>query len=132
MTQTTRATGIIVFVLGMLVMIGELTFAGPCVHDDGSVSRCANAGTALLCAGVLLAVLALLAVVLKGRNARIVLFVLCVVTSVAVMLIPGTIFPICGMATMHCQLVMRPFALVVGLVAAVTSVVGLVGAIRAK
>ena len=62
--------GVILLVLAAVAAVGSVTFLGPCVHEDGSAGPCAKAGTAVLIAGCVLAVLAVLILAFRGRGIR--------------------------------------------------------------
>lgn len=112
--------------------IGVLTFAGPCVHADGSQAACAQAGHAVLAASVVSFVLALAALMLRNRTITSVLALLGAAGAVFAAMAPANVFPLCMMQTMHCWAVMRPFALVVGLLAAVLLIAGAAKARRSR
>lgn len=118
--------------LGILLVVGVLTFAGPCVHDDGSHSTCYAASCAALAAGVV--VVASSAVSLLSPNATLhkALSVVSALAGVLAAASPGGIFELCMMQTMRCWTVMRPFSLVIGILICLCAVVAAVGAMRAK
>lgn len=103
-------------IVAALLTIGVLTFAGPCVHEDGSLAACHGAANAVLYAGVagcIAALASLLAGNPKVSGACALVVACCGVFAVAA---PGTLFSMCMMQTMRCWTVMRPFALVCGVV----------------
>lgn len=112
--------------------MGVLTFSGPCVHDDGSAAVCATASQGVVGGGVVLLIGAILRLAIKSRAARIAFAVTCVVAGVFVILAPGTIFPLCMMAEMHCQAVMKPFAMLCGGAAAIVAVIAAIVAARTQ
>ena len=116
---------VILLVLAALTAVGSVTFLGPCVHADGSEAPCAAAGRAVLADGIVLAVLALLLLVVKAPKARTALFILAAFTALVGILLPGTLFPICKMDTMHCRMVMRPAMIILFAVSLLVSVCGL-------
>lgn len=134
--KTARALGFATVVIGAVVVLGVLTFAGPCVHEDGSTSTCATAGMAVLWGGLGVVLFGLLATAAVSRgHARavsIVAFASAAVAALLVVLAPGTLFPLCMMATMRCQAVMRPFAHIAGVLATATSVAGLGAGVRGR
>ena len=118
----------VLVVIALVLVVGMLTFAGPCVHDDGSKSVCSDAGTALVIAGAIGAVAALasLAVGNKVASGACALIAACCGAFAAAS--PGNLFALCMMQTMRCWSVMRPFAiacgaclLIIGIIAAVMS-----------
>ena len=120
---------IVVGLLGLFIAIGVKTFLHPCVHADGSEAMCADAGQLIFYLGIALALLASGLTWTKG-----VLRVVCaaglLILSVLLILAPGTLAPVCGMAEMTCRLVTQPAARVTGIVAAILSLVVGIGALR--
>lgn len=114
---------IVALVIAVLLSIGVLTFAGPCVHDDGSAAVCHGAANAVLAAGIIGCVAALMS--LLARNAKLsgicALIVACCGAFAAAA--PGTLFSLCMMQTMRCWTVMRPFALVCGVTLCLCAVI---------
>ena len=98
----------------ILLIAGVLNFAGPCVHDDGSIATCAQASWGIIGGGVFLLGAALAQLVVETRAARIICAVICAALGVFIFLVPGTLLPLCTMETMHCQAVMKPFAQICG------------------
>ena len=117
--------GVILLVLAAVAAVGSVTFLGPCVHEDGSAGPCAKAGTAVLIAGCVLAVLAVLILAFRGRGIRTVLFIAAAAVSVIGILLPGTLYPLCKMDTMHCRAVMQPAMTVLFAAALAVSAAGL-------
>jgi len=108
--------GVILLVLSLLLIVGVLSFAGPCgVHDDGSVSSCFWAGRALLGIGVVITVLSLVRVFERDEGERRGLSLAVACLGVLVVCVPGALIDLCMMQTMRCHTVMRPFALGVGI-----------------
>ena len=99
---------IVILVLALLLAVGSQTFIGACVHDDGSFGACHWAARALTGEGGLLAVLAVLALLLKKERAG--LYLAMVPTALLGILTPGTLINLCGMATMRCRALMKPAA----------------------
>lgn len=125
-----KVLGIIQILIAALLVVGVLTFAGPCVHEDGSAAMCSTASQGIIGGGVLLLIGAILQLVIKSRVSRIAFAVVCIVAGVFVILAPGTIFPLCMMAEMHCQAVMKPFAMLCGGAAAIVAVIAAIVAAR--
>jgi len=115
-----------------LLVVGVLTFAGPCVHDDGSHAACYAASQAILVAGIVALVASAAGAVMRNSLAQGMLAVSVVLASAFAAASPGVFFPLCMMQTMRCHLIMRPFALVVGVVACICGIVAAVVAFRAK
>lgn len=110
-------------IIAALLCIGVLTFAGPCVHDDGSAAVCHGAANAVLAASIIGCIVALAS--LLARNAKLsgacAIIVACCGAFAAAA--PGTLFGLCMMQTMRCWTVMRPFALVCGAVLCLCAVI---------
>lgn len=130
MKTASKPLGIALIVVGAFVIIGVMTFAGPCVHDDGSVSTCAQASWGIVAGGLFLIGAAIALMVFANRTARIVFAVICALLGLLIVLMPGTILPLCMMDTMHCQAVMKPFAQICGAIAIILGVVAAVVAAR--
>ncbi len=96
----------VVLVLSMVIVIGGMTFLSPCVHEDGAFGPCHWAGQALLGAGCVLGVLAVLALCMK--RARPGVFLSALPVCVLGILTPGTLIDLCRMSTMRCRMVMQP------------------------
>jgi hypothetical protein len=123
--------GIALLMVALLLIVGVMTFAGACTHDDGSVSTCARASWGLVGGGVFLAGIAIVQLVVESRGAQIVCAVIAAALGVFIFLVPGTILPLCMMETMHCQAVMKPFGQVMGALAVILGIVSLIRAARA-
>ena len=118
----------IILVCSLVVAIGSVTFLGPCVHEDGSVGACHWASRALLGLGCLLAVLSVLALLVRPARTGIYLSILPV--CILGMLTPGTLISLCRMSTMHCRAVMQPSMLVLLAVAGLASLAGIWACLR--
>lgn len=120
--------GIILLILAAAIAVGSVTVLGPCVHEDGSAGPCAKAGTTILADGCVLAALALLVLFLRKRGTRIALFAAAAVASVIGILLPGTLFPLCKMDTMHCRAVMQPSMIILFALTLIVSAAGILTA----
>lgn len=119
--------GIVLTVLSSILLVGILTFAGPCgVHDDGTMSSCYWASRAVLGVGVVLAVISLVRIFERDEGERRGLSFSAALLGVLVAVLPGVLIDLCMMQTMRCHTVMRPFALVMGVLIAVVGGVDLV------
>lgn len=123
---------IVLLVLGVLAVVGELTFAGPCVHADGSLATCHAAGQATWVLGAAVALCALVQIFVAKPAAKGALSCVMAVLGVAMMLAPGTLFPLCMMQTMRCWTALRPFAMLCGIVIAIVALVSAVLCFRAQ
>ena len=99
---------VVLLVLAAVIAIGSVTVLGPCVHEDGSEAPCTAAGRAVLCGGCALAALAAIMLFIRKPSVRIALFIVSLCAAAAGIMIPGTIFALCRMDTMHCRAVMQP------------------------
>ncbi|MBQ3301453.1 MAG: DUF4418 family protein [Eggerthellaceae bacterium] len=122
----------IVFVLAVLLVAGVLTFAGPCAHEDGSHGTCYDTSLFLVGIGCVAAVAAVAALVVRVRFASGALSVVAALAGALAALAPGSLLPLCMMATMRCWTVMRPFAMACGIAIFVCGVVGAVRAFKER
>ena len=111
--------------LSLVIAVGAFTFLSPCVHADGSPSVCAGAGRACGIAGIVLAVLSLAALLFSAPGRRIGLFFAALITSAAGILLPGKLFPLCGMNSMRCRMLTRPAMIILFSVALLTAAAGI-------
>ena len=118
---------IALLVLSILLVIGVMTFAAPCVHDDGTLAACHGASQAILIAGVIACILSLAAIFVPNRKASGAAALVAACCGAFAAAAPGTLFGMCMMQTMRCWAVMRPFALACG---ALVCIVGIVAAVR--
>ena len=116
----------ILLILAAVIAIGSVTVLGPCVHEDGSEAPCARAGGAVFCDGCILALLAALIMLIRKPSVRIVLLFISLCAAAAGIALPGTIFPICRMDTMHCRAVMQPAMVILFAFELIVSVCGLI------
>ncbi len=116
----------ILLALAAVIAIGFVTVLGPCVHEDGSEAPCVRAGRAVFCAGCVLAVLAALILLIRNSFVRIVLFSISLCVAAVGIALPGTIFPICRMDTMHCRTVMQPAMIILFACELIASACGLI------
>lgn len=124
--------GIVVTVLSVLLILGILTFAGPCgVHNDGTVGSCYWASRAVLGVGVVLFVLSVVRIFERDEGERRGLSLAIASLGALAACMPGALIDLCAVQTMRCNAVMRPFVLVVGIALAVLGAVDLVMRLRA-
>lgn len=121
---------LVALVCAALLAVGVFTFAGPCVHDDGSTAACHTASVAVIGAGVVGALAALAGLMASGSKGPVVLYAISAIAGAFAAASPGVLFPLCMMQTMHCWTVMRPFALVCGIALCITAVVAAIMASR--
>lgn len=101
----------------VLLLVGALTFAGPCgVHDAGTVSPCFGTSHILAAMGAVAAVVAAVRLFVKNPSVQVALGVVAGALGVAIASAPGNFLALCMMATMRCQTIMKPFAIAMGVV----------------
>ena len=119
--------GLLLTGLAVLLVAGVATFAGPCEFHSGQdveeASSCYWASRALLGIGAVAAVLAIVRIFETDEGERRGLSLGCALLGFLAAAIPGPIIALCADPSMHCNAVMRPFVLCVGVA------MGLVGAI---
>ena len=116
--ETTILT-IVLTLLPAVFLLGIRTFAGPCVHEDGSASACTTTGHVLLGVGAVALILGMLRLFGADKRTRRCFDLLLVVAGLALAILPGTALPLCMMATMRCRSLMLPFARVMGAAVAI-------------
>ena len=117
--------------MSLLLVFGVLTVFSACgMKDDGTWMKCHGAQTAVAKLGGAMIVLFILAVELRNRALKTVLYGLGIIGSVAVFLIPETILPMCMMRTMRCYTIMQPFVRIMAVLIAATCVTSGMQALR--
>ena len=116
-----------VLVLAVLTAIGVKTLFGPCIHDDGSVGSCYQAGQAVFGTALVLAGEGFLCLFIKEEKVRAGLQLAMTCTAVLGMIFPGILIRLCGMSTMRCRALMRP---AVTILFAIAGILALAGAVR--
>ncbi len=101
-------------VLGAVLAIGVVTFAGPCVHDDGSASTCSSAAQVIVALGAGACIAMLAGLALPSESGAGACSIAGALLGALAALLPGNALALCMMHTMRCWLVMQPFALVCG------------------
>ncbi|HAM14725.1 MAG TPA: hypothetical protein DCP91_02445 [Eggerthellaceae bacterium] len=125
--KASPVVGVVLLLLSLLLVVGLLSFAGPCgVHDDGSVSSCFWASRAMLGMGVVLAIISVVRIFETDEGERRGLSLCAALVGALVAAVPGGLIDLCMMTTMRCHTIMRPFALCVGIAIAVVGGVDLV------
>ena len=130
MTRKNSVFGWIILALALVNSRGSFTFLSPCVHADGAVGPCHWAGRALLGAGCVLGVLAVLALCMKRARPGVYLSALPV--CVLGILTPGTLIDLCRMSTMRCRMVMQPAMIILFSAALLCALTGAVLTARKK
>lgn len=119
--------GLILTALAVLLLVGVATFAGPCDgHGNQGASSCLWASRAVLGIGAVTAVLAIVRIFETDEGERRGLSLSGGLLGFLMAAMPGTIIDLCADPAMHCNAVMRPFVLVVGIAIGVIGAVDLV------
>ena len=119
-------------VLAAVLVVGVLTFAGPCVHDDGTAAMCQASQIGIVVAGVVALVSAGVASFVKNGKLAGALLAVAACTGLFAAFAPGNALPLCMMATMRCHVAMQPFAQFLGVAVAAVSLIAAVRAFRMK
>ena len=122
--HSTLAPEITLIALSLLLLIGLMTFASPCaVHEDGSWMTCHWAGQALKGLAALLTALSALLAIFRDRGVKRGIALAMIPAALLAIALPGSLIGLCGMETMRCRMIMRPTALVVGVLVAALSAI---------
>ena len=119
--------GLLLTALTVLLIAGIATFASPCddLADQGEMS-CLWASRAVIAIGVVAAILAIVRIFETDEGERRGLSLSCALLGFLAAVLPGPIISLCADPAMHCNAVMRPFALVVGIAIGLTGAIDLV------
>ena len=104
--KKTTIPALVVLALALVAAVGSQTFLGACVHEDGSFGACHWACRALLGDGLLLAVLAALALALRSERAG--LYLAMLPASLLGLLTPGALVALCKAPAMRCRMLTQP------------------------
>ena len=119
--------GVLLTALTVLLIVGVATFAGPCDdHGNQGEMSCLWASRAVLGIGAVTAVLAIVRIFETDEGERRGLSLSCGLLGFLMAAIPGPIISLCADSSMHCNAIMRPFMLVVGIAIGVIGAVDLV------
>ena len=102
----------VILVLAVLAAAGVKSFAGPCVHEDGSFGPCHWAGQALFGLSIVIAAESVIVLWRKDAGLRRGLYLAMMLTALLGILMPGTLISLCAMESMRCRMIMRPAMLV--------------------
>ncbi len=126
---------ILVFVLGLIIVIGSMTFFSACgpMEKDGMEMwmNCHWAQVAITISGAVITLLSLISIFLNGKLKSIFNF-LEAIGGVLVILFPTVLIHTCMMNDMQCNAVMKPCAILFGALAAVIAVIGAVINLKKK
>ena len=119
--------GVILTALTALLIVGVAAFAGPCdAQADQVAMSCLWASRAVLGVAAVLAVLSIVRIFETDEGERRGLSLACGLLGFLVAVIPGFVIDLCADTAMHCNAVMRPFVLVMGVAIGVTGAVDLI------
>ena len=107
--------GIVLTALSIALLAGLATFAGPCAHGGAETPSCVWAQRAMLGAGAVLAVLAIVRIFETDEGERRGLSLGCALVGAYIGLVPGVIIGLCPDVSMPCNAIMHPFASALGL-----------------
>ena len=114
MSKSQPAVGIILVALSVLLACGLSTFAGPCELHGGDVGTCFWAYRAVLGMDAGLGVLSVVRIFEMDEGERRGLSFATALMGALIAATPGLLVKLCDGAAMQCQMVMRPFCLIVG------------------
>ena len=103
---------LVTMVLAVLAAAGVKSFAGPCVHEDGSFGVCHWAGQALFGLSIVIAAESVIVLWRKDAGLRRGLYLAMMLTALLGILMPGNLISLCAMESMRCRMIMRPAMLV--------------------
>ena len=113
--------GIILTALAVVLLAGLLTFAGPCAVQAGEETRsCLWASRALVGVDAVLLIIALVRIFEQDEGERRGLSFASALLGVLIAMMPGTLIALCSDPSTHCNAVMRPFALALGIAVVLT------------
>ncbi len=119
--------GLVLTALAALLLAGVATFAGPCeAHGGQDASSCLWASRAVLGIGAVMAILAIVRIFETDEGERRGLSLACGLLGFLVAATPGLIIGLCADPAMHCNSVMRPFVIAVGIAVGAVGTVDLV------
>ena len=113
--------GIILTALAVVLLAGLLAFAGPCaVHAGEETRSCLWASRALIGVDAVLLIIALVRIFEQDEGERRGLSFASALLGVLIAMMPGTLIALCSDPSTHCNAVMRPFALALGIAVVLT------------
>lgn len=119
--------GIVLTGLSALLIVGLLTFAGPCdVADGAAVSSCVWACRAMLGMGAVLAIISIVRIFETDEGERRGLSLSAALLGALIAATPGFLIGLCVDPALQCNAIMRPFAVSIGIVVFLTGVIDLV------
>lgn len=115
-----------ILLIGLAGLTALMTVLAPCgPKDDGTWMHCHDAGQILRLLTALTAVAALIAKIRGGKTAARIADGVALVSGVLMLVIPGTVIPLCMMPQMRCRAVMRPGAMIIGVLLLIAAILDL-------
>lgn len=111
-------TGVILLALAALLAVGLNTFAGPCQSHGSETNACFWTYRAVLGMDAVLGVLSVVRVFELDEGERRGLSLAAALMGVLIAATPGLLIGLCDGTCMHCQEVMKPFCMAVGVAVA--------------
>lgn len=104
----------IIMGIAIIFVVGLKTFAGACVHDDGSAAACEIAAGTLFGLGLVAVVIAIMRIRANDYSSKRSYDIILIVLGLIFALAPGNLLDICTGEYMQCVNVMLPFARIMG------------------
>ena len=133
MTQKKFQFSLLAALFSLLLSSGTATVFRACaMKEDGTWMHCHDAQRAVVLCAAVLCLLFAAAALLKSPAVKAVLCGVGVIGCLVTMFLPGNIMPMCMMQTMRCYAVMQPFVRLMSALAAVSAIIALLQAVKAK
>ncbi|MCR5703691.1 MAG: DUF4418 family protein [Eubacterium sp.] len=113
--------------LSVLVVVGVNTFAKVCGNMMGMEAPCHTTRTYAVVVGIIVAVISVIDLVVKINWFGSLTKAIQLVGSIAIILTPTVIAPVCKMETMHCSSHTKPFLILVGVVGTIIAIGRILG-----
>ncbi len=127
-----RPLSVVSLAFSVLLLIGVLTFAGPCIHEDGSAAACHTAWHAIIAGGAVGCAASIISLLVRAPMPSGVASLVAALAGLFAALSPGMLFGLCMMQTMRCWTTMRPFALVCGAALFICALIASIMAFRTR
>ena len=116
---------LIQFILGLLMSAGVRFVFHACSAMTEDCKPCVDAQNAVVAFGLALAVIAILAFILRDPHTRLGLAIARIPVAAAAMLVPGHLISLCMMPEMRCRSVMYPAVMIFGALVIIVAVIEL-------
>ena len=127
-----KALAGVIVVLAIFTVVGVATFAGPCVHEDGSHGGCYAASLGIIGLAIAAAGVSVFSMFSASGSSQGMQAIVTSAIGLAMAIAPGTVLPLCTMQTMRCWTTMRPFAIAMGAAIMVMAIIQAVIAFRSQ